>query len=191
MKIKSKNNKIINELLESSYNKKFNDLIEKQYKENYIYFYKIAYSILNNNADAEDAITESFIKFYKHKEKISKIKCPEITPYLVSIVRNLSFDMKKAKSKILLSESSEGLIDSIASSESADTVLLKKLEKQELYQLLDILNETEYDIFELRVIDKLRFKEIGQKLNISEEAAKKRYQRLIKKLREESERRSK
>ncbi len=193
MKTKDKNKKIIKGLFERKSNIEFDELVEKIYIENYAYFYRTAYSVLENHSDAEEAVSESFLKFYKNKEKFSKMKCPEIIAYSVSIVRNLSIDMKKSQNKILFSEFSEELIDSVSFSESVYMTLFNNLENQELYELLSILNETEYEIFELRAIDRLTFKEIAKRIDIdiSEEATKKKFQRLVKKLREEKERRSK
>ncbi len=91
--------------------------------------------------------------------------------------------MKKKQSKIIFSDYAETLMDKIKSSEGADVTLEKMLENEELNNILSILSKLEYKILELRVLDKLKFKEIGKAIGVSEEVAKKRYQRIIKKLR--------
>ncbi len=171
--------------LEDIKNKEYSIFIEKLYKDNYKTFYRIAYSILKNSADAEDAVTETFLVIYKYIERIYNLKCPEIVPYCINIVKTVSYKMKKKQSKIIFLDYSEALIDKTKCSEGADVVLEKMLENEELYSLLSVLSKLEYKILEFRVIDKLKFKEIGKAIGVSEEAAKKRYQRIIKKLREE------
>lgn len=176
---------------EEQNNKKYNELIDKIYKEDYTFFYKIAYKILANNADAEDAVSVAFLKLYKYKDKISKMKCPEIRRYCVSIVRSASIDVSRKQKKIIFSEFSEQIIDSTTYIDSMVDMLQKTEEREELHALLDILNETEYKILQFKTIDGLTFKQISKKIGISEEAVKKRYQRTLKKLRNENKRREK
>ncbi len=64
MKENKQNLEKINALSANEVNNEYTELIEKLYKENYKKFYKLAYSILKNEADAEDAITESIFIIY-------------------------------------------------------------------------------------------------------------------------------
>lgn len=165
-------------------NKKFNNCIEQLYKENYMYFYKKAYSILKNDADSKDAVNDAFVKSYRYIDKFSKKKCPEIRNYFVNIVKSVSINMKKRQNKIIFSEYSDELIDSVAFSEGVDTILERQIEYESLNSLLSDLSEIEKNIIEFKIIDGLTFREISEKYGISEEAVKKRYQRILKKLRE-------
>ena len=158
------------------------ELIEKLYNDDYLYFYKIAYSILKNDMDAKDAVHDSFLKAYKYADKISKMDCPQIKAYFVNIVKSVSINMKKRRDKTILSEFSEELIDGVESSEGADIVLERIFEKENLYTLLSELAVIEQNILEFKIIDEWTFKEISKIIGISEEAAKKRYQRILKKL---------
>lgn len=169
-------------LFEKIENKNHSKFIEKLYKDNYELFYRTAYAILKNNADAEDAISDSVPIIYKYIERISNLKCPEIVAYCINIVKTVSYKMKKKQSKLIFIDGSEGLIDKVKFSEGADITLEKMIRNEELNALLSKLSKLEYKILELRVIDKLKFKEIGNVIGASEEAAKKRYQRIIKKL---------
>ncbi len=171
-----------------SYNKNYNHYIENFYRKYYQFFYKISFSILKNSSDAEDAVSELFIKIFKYSEKISGLKESERLPYCVRIVKNISIDIQKRKNRTMFSELSENLIDSVKYEEGADFTLYRILERNDLYELLDTLSELEYEIIELRVVDKLKFKEIAIRIGISEELAKKKYQRTIKKLQKLNER---
>ena len=51
-----------------------------------------AMNILNNFADAEDCVSEAFLRFSKNFEKYSQLDCPKMTSLLVIIVRNAALD---------------------------------------------------------------------------------------------------
>lgn len=166
----------------------YNKLLESIYKDNYPYFYKIAYSILRNDADAKDAINESFLKSYKYMDTISKIECPKIRAYFVCIIKSISINIKKRRNKYILSEFSDKLIDKLSFSEGADIAFEKAIRNESLYSLLGELSVIEQNILEYKIIDRMKFKEIAKIIGISEEAARKRYQRILKKLNERGKR---
>ncbi len=166
-------------------NKEHSIFIENLYRDNYTIFYRTAYAILKNDADAKDAVNDSFLIIYKYIERIFNLECPVIVPYCINIVKTVSYKMKKKQSKVLFLDYSEALIDKTEFSEGADIMLEKIQENENLYELLTVLSRLEYEILQLRVIEQLKYKEIAQIIGVSEEAAKKRYQRIIKKLRQE------
>ncbi len=172
-------------------NKKHNELVEKLYKENYMYFYKVAYSILKNNSDAEDAVNDAFIKTYRYIEKFSEKNCPKPIPLIVSIVKSVSFNIKKRQGKLLFSEYSDEIIDSVAFSGSEDYIIDEIISKENLEILLSVLTEEEKEMLELKVINGLTFKELASKIGLSHDVTRKKYQRMIKKLRDREERRLK
>lgn len=186
--MKNNNNKIIN-LFDETDSQNYNVLIEKLYKEQYMYFYRVAYSILQNTTDAEDAVNEAFSKSYKYINTISRKKCLEIIPYFVNIVKSVSINMKKRQNKLFFSDTFNELLDNINFTEGSDAILERIQEHEDLNTLLNDLSTFERNILEFRVIDRLTFKEIAKRIDLSEEAAKKRYQRLLKKLKETKERR--
>ena len=55
--------------------------------------YKIAYSILKNNADAEDAVHQAFLSIANNFEKILEIPRQEIKAYIVIIIRNTAINL--------------------------------------------------------------------------------------------------
>ncbi len=164
-------------------NKKFTHCLERLYKEDYMRFYKKAYSILQNDADAKDVVNDAFVKSYRYIDKISQKRCPEIKAYFVSIVKSVSINLKNRQRKVILSEHSDNLIDSVACSQGADVLLEQMMKHEDLNSLLSDLSQLEKEILEIKLIDGLTFKEISKKVGMSEEAVKKRYQRIIKKLR--------
>lgn len=164
-----------------------NKIIEKAYKENYMYFYRVAMGILQNEEDAKDVVNDAFVKTYRYKEKFSE-NCPKTVPLIVNIVKSVAFNLKKRQSKIIFLEYIDEILKTDEYSSAEDYVLNEIILKEDVEILLSILSKSERDILELKVIDGLTFKEISEKTGISAETIRKRYQRMIKKLREVDER---
>lgn len=60
----------------------------------------IAYRILNNEKDAEDAVQEAFLSIAKNFSKISEIECPKTRNYIVTIVENKALDIYRSKARM-------------------------------------------------------------------------------------------
>lgn len=63
-----------------------------------------AMKILNNFADAEDCVSEAFLRASKIFQKISKLERPKPTSLLVIIVRNAALDKYRANKRIVALE---------------------------------------------------------------------------------------
>ena len=61
--------------------------------------YKVAYQILHNRHDAEDAVHDSVIAIIDNLEKIKKINCHETWSYIVTIVKSRTFNIYQRKGK--------------------------------------------------------------------------------------------
>lgn len=62
--------------------------------------YAVAFDILKNNADAEDAVQEAFFKIANNFTKISQRSGQEIKPYVVIVCRNTALDMYRVNRRI-------------------------------------------------------------------------------------------
>ena len=61
--------------------------------------YYVAYRILNNASDAEDAVHDAFIKIAENIKKISDPVCPKTQSYVVTIVENKAIDLYRRKQR--------------------------------------------------------------------------------------------
>jgi len=55
--------------------------------------YRVAYSVLRNPADAEDAVQETYLRVLRHRDGLAEIRDPRV--WLVRIVWNVVLDRKR------------------------------------------------------------------------------------------------
>lgn len=76
-------------------------LFEQLYLKYKGLMYHIAYQILQNREDAEDAVHQSFVSIAKHIEKIAAVDSPKTYGYIVTIIERKSIDGLRAKKHIV------------------------------------------------------------------------------------------
>ena len=154
--------------------------------------YLLAYSVLKNEADAEDAAQETVLKAYKYLHQLSS--SGKFKPWLLQIAMNEA-RMRRRKARAHLYESiDEGFEEEnggevmprdLADWRDTPLELLERKEVREqlnraLYELPDIYRE----IFLLRDVQRLDEAEAAEVLGISKAAAKARLHRARLQLRE-------
>ena len=72
------------------------ELVYQTYR-NLMFF--IAYKILNNPQDAEDAVHTAFIKIAENMSKIEVAVCPKTKVFVVTIVENTAIDLYRKKKR--------------------------------------------------------------------------------------------
>ena len=55
--------------------------------------YRVAYSVLRNSADAEDAVQEAFLRVLRHRDQLGEVRDQRV--WLVRIVWNIVLDRKR------------------------------------------------------------------------------------------------
>lgn len=148
-----KNNKTLNAKFEYVYEKYKRLLLAK------------AYDILRDSNLAEDAVSEAFMRAFKHFDKIGAPDSGQTAAYLVTIARNVAINMynREKRAKIV----------DIANHEAIDNINIEKMvvERDELnnaWQLIDSLQEDYRAVFLLKYAHDLQHKVIAQLLDISE-----------------------
>lgn len=157
--------------------------VEKTFREERTYFFRVAHQILSDRDTAEDAVSAAFEMIIKKIDLIWKIPCPQRLPYCVSIVRRCAIDLLRRRKELASFEELPEELSADPSSETED-VALDGLQKEELMKQIASLSEEERTLLHLRYAVELPFGRIAQMLHCSEESAKKRGQRVIRKLRE-------
>lgn len=157
------------------------DFINKLFLEMNVKMYNISFNILKDKFDVEEAVAQTFLKIIENIDKISKLPCPQIEPYCVIIVKNESMNIIRKRKKLVPTED----VDYFHHSDrdyNIEEEYLKTVNKEKLLSCINKLSDEEKHLLHLRFVNEMKFKNIAKLLGITEEAAKKRGQRILKKL---------
>ena len=168
-------------LLLSILNDEQRALVERIFHEHNIHFQRISFNIVKSEETAKDAVSVAFVKIMENIEKISDLPCPQMTAFCVTIVKNISIDVLRQLPQSIHIDYWDNISDA-----NVDTVLdecIHNADVCKLSELIDRLNPDDRRFIYLRYVEEMGYKEIGELLNISVDAAKKRGQRLVKKVR--------
>ena len=156
----------------------FEDLYIK-YKQR---MYHVAYSILHNVEDSEDAVHNAFLKIADNFEKIKNFSCQELQAYIVIIVRNTSINIYRKNKK-----DGEHLAELDDNQPTVNINFFENIDRDELIKAILNLPLVYKDILFLYYINQYTTKEISRMLDISMDAVWKRIERAKKLLKEELE----
>lgn len=133
--------------------------------------FALAMSILNNYADAEDAMQDTFVKVASSAGEFR----PDgnAKAWIMAIARNCAVDRLRERAKSPVAEP-----DGEIASDSPDVA-----EVCALNDLMSRLDETDRQIVVLRAVDRMRYGEIADVFGLTAEGVRKRYQRAIQKMR--------
>jgi RNA polymerase sigma-70 factor (ECF subfamily) len=143
--------------------------------------HNVAFSILKNTQDAEDAVHEAFLKLAKNISKVEEISCKKTEAFLVILSRNTAIDLyrKKQHEKGRLEIDEENSMDSMAPALTPD--VLSEIASREGYnrliELIDELGDTYRDTIALRFIFDWSNDEIASLLEVSKNTVEVRVSR--------------
>lgn len=155
---------------------------ETIYEENKDKLFRFAYSILGDEASAEDAVQDAFVSLAQNFEKTYSMERSQVRSYLIIIVRNASFRIYNRRKRETPTE------DVYADGEPSGGELHIGVESKELreslFRIIQGLDPKYGDIIMLRYYHGLSEKQIGETLGLSVENVKVRLFRGRNKLKE-------
>ena len=156
------------------------DLVSKLYKKYYELFYSIAYGILGSKSAAEDAVHTSFAIISEKIDKISQIPCPQMRSYCIVIVENEALMIVRSNRKLVLGES----LDEKATSNDMEPeeYAVRNEEVETIWKYVSMLSDEDQKLVIMRYYEKMGFQQIADHFGITREAARKRGQRVLKRL---------
>ena len=148
--------------------------------------FRIAYSILRNHHDAEDAAQECFLRVWKHKDRLHEVN--NAKTWLARIAWTTALD-KRRSSRVMVSLSDEEagaeLMQSISDSAPAADEQLAERQKQKLLErLIAGLPDELAQTLELSTVQELNSAEIAEVMKIPEGSVRTRLFRARKQLKE-------
>ena len=137
--------------------------------------YRLALRITLNPAEAEDAVQDSLIRVWEHRDEWEQIESMEA--YALTICRNISLDMagKAGRGNVQLSEELRVKNEefSIFNSQFSIEEKFDQTERLSLVRkIMDTLPEVQRSIMELRDIEGKTYQEIADILKLSETQVK-------------------
>jgi RNA polymerase sigma-70 factor (ECF subfamily) len=148
--------------------------------------FRIAYSILRNHHDAEDAAQECFLRVWKHKDRLHEVN--NTKTWLARIAWTTALDKRRAsRAMVSLSAEQSGaeLMQSISdSAPAADEQLADAEMRQMLERLIAGLPEELRYTLELSTVQELNSAEIAEVMKIPEGSVRTRLFRARKQLKE-------
>ncbi len=152
-----------------------NDLLIEIYKKFSARIFNFALSAVGNSTDAQDILQNTFLRILEYKTKIDP--GGNIESYLFTIARNLIYNHLKERlySNIIFGENIE-----LSDPESPENILFFKNRKKEIGEIIKKLPIRRRQILIMRKIDNLSYKEISDKLKISENTVDTQLRRAMK-----------
>lgn len=151
------------------------------YEQNISNFYNIAFQHLHNKQDAEDAIQEAFLSIAKNPSGFFNIPKKDRMPYINAVIRNTShkiWNKKHAAAEREVEFDEQLFEDSIP----LDERIASECSFEEIYRFIDTFPDTTKTAVYFRIHFDMKYSDIAKTLNISEDAAKKRVERAITKI---------
>jgi RNA polymerase sigma-70 factor (ECF subfamily) len=148
--------------------------------------FRIAYSILRNHHDAEDAAQECFLRVWKHKDRLHEVN--NAKTWLARIAWTTALDKRRSsRTMVSLGDEQSGaeLMQSIAdAAPAADEQLAGEQMRQMLERLIAGLPEDLRHTLELSTVQELNSAEIAEVMKIPEGSVRTRLFRARKQLKE-------
>jgi len=147
------------------------DLLEAAVREHSRLVYRIAYSVLRDHADAEDATQETFLRVLRYEKKFARIDNPKA--WLARIAWRVAVERRR---QVVRSgagvEKDENELPALGA--GADQVLLEQERSALLDRLIAALPEQLRDPLVLSTLEEISPREVAVVLGISEAAVRSR-----------------
>lgn len=122
-------------------------------------FYRMAFYMLENEADAKDAVQDLYIKLWNLREHLEIIREP--SSYGAMMLKNLCIDFIRKR------KPSDELPENMAADDPPDRVMDLREDLQTVSKAMEKLPPGQRKLLELRVLRGLSYEEIQQETGLS------------------------
>jgi len=153
------------------------DRLEAAVREHARLVYRIAYSVLRNQHDAEDATQETFIRVMRYRRKLQGVD--NVKTYLARIAWRVAVERRQSKPEISLSEAagSDAIFELRSQLASGEETTLGNELAALLESLISALPDTLRDPLRLATVEEIEPREIAAVLGTSEASVRSRLYR--------------
>ena len=158
------------------------DQLELAVREHARMVYRIAYSVLRNHQDAEDATQETFVRVLRARRKLAAVDHPQ--RWLARIAWRVAAERRKKAPEIALEETGEAVTLLRSTEMPADEAIVGREVAKALERLIPLLPRRLRDVVTLSTVEDMSPTDIAAVLEISEAAVRSRLFRARQILRE-------
>lgn len=150
------------------------DLVTRLYTAYEKMMYNIALGILKNQQDAEDAVSEAFIRIINNLSKIKDAESKPTKSFIITIIKSTSINTYNKRKK-----NEHVDIDDVndISNEDVELDYLEKCDRETVHRAIDKLNDNYKNALRLKYFYGMSTGEMADILDISVEGVRKRLQR--------------
>lgn len=130
--------------------------------------YRVAFSVLRNGAEAEDAVQDAFVRVVEHRDGLGAVR--DTRTWLIRIVWNLALDRKRRVVPVQLDEALAATL--VAKGVAADDGIAEARRIVAVFSAIDRLPKKEREVLLLSVIDELDTVAIAAVLGRSESSVR-------------------
>ena len=135
--------------------------------------YRVAYSVMRNAAEAEDAVQEAFLRVLKHRDKLDGIR--DLRVWLIRITWNVVLDKKRrAKTRPENDDISDFARVLPSSDRRTDDSMISTQEHNRILTLIDRLPAKERQALLLSAVEELSTVQIAAVLDTTESSIRSR-----------------
>lgn len=136
--------------------------------------YVIAFSILKNKQDAEDAVSESFLKLINNLDKISSIDSSKCKGFITIVVKNTAIDIYNKRNKHTYSDI-DGAYD--LSGGNVEEDFLKDFDSESIHNAVNLLKDEYKQVLSLKYFYDMKIGDIAKIIGITYDGTRKRIKR--------------
>ena len=159
------------------------EAVEALVAQHTLMVFRIAYSVLRNHHDAEDAVQECFLRVLKYGKDLQQVRNPKT--WLARIICTAALDRRSSRNTLSVDDETRELLEHLPDrGASLDELLAGKELQQVLEKLIGSLPEELRHTLQLSTVQELNSVEIAGMLNIPENSVRTRLMRARKLLKE-------
>jgi len=148
------------------------DVLEAMVREHARLVFRVAYSVLRNHHDAEDATQETFVRVLRYGRKLGEMRDPKT--WLARIAWRVAVDRRKKPPEVSLDDSENAILELSSATASADQFVLGSEMSRLLEALIAALPERLRDPLTLSTVEEMSPDDIAEVLRIKPAAVRSR-----------------
>lgn len=123
--------------------------------------YRVAYYILENRADAEDAVQDLYIRLWNSRDTLDAVHNPKA--YCITMIRNICLDRIRKESKIRTTE----LSDAAGSTSEPDERLFGRESLKDVMKAMEKLSPMQKEVLRMKVFEDMSYEQMAEKTGMS------------------------